>query len=156
MRGTTREIKPKNGFSVFSLSRPRWLAVLATHIPRRPKKKPLRGKKVDSAEKKLRLTQIMAHRVYQGWHSPTYGFLPRPPLSKAHCSGCGFLHATLRLRLRLHGCPQYAISDGGFAPCMQSAPLPPTAPSQPSHQSTIPSTPPSTKKNLTRDYPNSG
>ena len=29
----------------------------ATHIPRLPKKKPLRGKKVGSAEKKLRLTQ---------------------------------------------------------------------------------------------------
>ena len=27
----------------------------ATHIPRRPKKKPLRGKKVGSPEKKLRL-----------------------------------------------------------------------------------------------------
>ena len=38
-------------FSAFSRSRPRWLAVLATHIPRRPKKKPLRGKKVGFAEK---------------------------------------------------------------------------------------------------------
>ena len=34
-----------------------------------PKKKPLRGKKVGFAEKKLRLTQTMAHRVYQGWHA---------------------------------------------------------------------------------------
>ena len=42
-------------FSAFSRSRPRWLAVRATHIPRRPKKKPLRGKKVGFAEKKLRL-----------------------------------------------------------------------------------------------------
>ena len=45
-------------FSAFSLSRPRWLAVLATHIPRRPKKKPLRGKKVGFAEKKLRLWRL--------------------------------------------------------------------------------------------------
>ena len=42
-------------FSAFSRSRPRWLAVRATHIPRRPKKKPLRGEKVGFAEKKLRL-----------------------------------------------------------------------------------------------------
>ena len=47
--------KPKMCFSAFSLSRPRWHAVRATHIPRRPKKKPLRGKKVGFAEKKLRL-----------------------------------------------------------------------------------------------------
>ena len=32
----------------------------ATHIPRRPKKKPLRGKKVGFAEKKLRLWGIEA------------------------------------------------------------------------------------------------
>ena len=32
----------------------------ATHIPRRPKKKPLRGKKVGFAEKKLRLWGIDA------------------------------------------------------------------------------------------------
>ena len=51
--------KAENVFFALSLSRPRWLAVLATHIPRRPKKKPLRGKKVGFAEKKLRLTQKM-------------------------------------------------------------------------------------------------
>ena len=34
--------------------------MLATHIPRRPKKKPLRGKKVGFAEKKLRLWGIEA------------------------------------------------------------------------------------------------
>ena len=45
--------KAENGFSVFPQSRPRWLAALATHIPRRPKKKPLRGEKVGYAEKKL-------------------------------------------------------------------------------------------------------
>ena len=38
-------------FSAFSLSRPRWAASHPTHIPRRPKKKPLRGKKVGFAEK---------------------------------------------------------------------------------------------------------
>ena len=37
--------KAENVFFALSLSLPRWLAVLATHIPRRPKKKPLRGKK---------------------------------------------------------------------------------------------------------------
>ena len=47
-------------FSAFSRSRPRWLAVRATHIPRRPKKKPLRGEKVGFAEKKLRLWGIEA------------------------------------------------------------------------------------------------
>ena len=56
-RGTTSGINPENAFSVFSLSRPRWVASHPTHIPRLPKKKPLRGKKVGFAEKKLRLTQ---------------------------------------------------------------------------------------------------
>ena len=51
-------IKPKTSFRHFIPTRcSRWLAVLATHIPRRPKKKPLRGKKVGFAEKKLRLPQ---------------------------------------------------------------------------------------------------
>ena len=54
-RGTTSGINPENEFSVFSLSRPRWVASHPTHIPRLPKKKPLRGKKVGFAEKKLRL-----------------------------------------------------------------------------------------------------
>ena len=46
-------IKPKTSFRHFITTRcSRWLAVLATHIPRRPKKKPLRGKKVGFAEKK--------------------------------------------------------------------------------------------------------
>ncbi|MBS7372908.1 MAG: hypothetical protein KIG57_02360, partial [Muribaculaceae bacterium] len=33
-------------------SRPQWVASHPTHIPRRPKKKPLRGKKGGFAEKK--------------------------------------------------------------------------------------------------------
>ena len=103
-------------FSAFSLSRPRWLAVRATHIPRRPKKKPLRGKKVGSAEKKLRLSQKMAHRVYQGRHVPTRGDLPQPTLSKAHCFGYGFLQAALGCASLAWSCPRYAISDGEFAP----------------------------------------
>ena len=53
-------IKPKTHFQLYLHSRSRWLAVLATHIPRRPKKKPLRGKKVGFAEKKLRLWGIEA------------------------------------------------------------------------------------------------
>ncbi|MGM9840272.1 MAG: hypothetical protein ACI307_09415 [Sodaliphilus sp.] len=47
--------KAENSFSALSHSRPRWAASHPTHIPRRPKKKPLRGKKVGFAEKKLRL-----------------------------------------------------------------------------------------------------
>ena len=55
-RGTASGIKPKTSFQLNLHSRPRLHAVRATHIPRRPKKKPLRGKKVGFAEKKLRLT----------------------------------------------------------------------------------------------------
>ena len=52
-------IKPKTSFRhCIPILCSRWLAVLATHIPRRPKKKPLRGKKVGFAEKKLRLWGI--------------------------------------------------------------------------------------------------
>ena len=73
--------KAKNVFfGFFPLTPTVARCVLATHIPRLPKKKPLRGKKVGFAEKKLRLWLKMAHRVYQGWHIPTYGFLPRPTL----------------------------------------------------------------------------
>ena len=57
-------------FRLFPHSRPRWHALRATHIPRRPKKKPLRGKKVGSAEKKPRLPQTVGHRVYQGRYIP--------------------------------------------------------------------------------------
>ena len=39
--------------------------------------------KVGFAEKKLRLWLKMAHRVYQGCHIPTCGFLPRPTLYEA-------------------------------------------------------------------------
>ena len=35
-----------------------WVASHSTHIPRRPKKKPLRGKKVGFAEEKLRLWRL--------------------------------------------------------------------------------------------------
>ena len=44
--------KAENAFSFFSLSRPQWVALHPTHIPHRPKKKPLREKKVGFAEKK--------------------------------------------------------------------------------------------------------
>ena len=74
-------IKPKTSFRhCIPIRCSRWVASHPTHIPRRPKKKPLRGKKVGFAEKKLRLTQKMAHRVYQGWHVPTCGDLPQPTL----------------------------------------------------------------------------
>ena len=77
---------------------------------RRPKKKPLRGKKVGFAEKKLRLWLKMAHRVYQGEHVPTCGGLPKPTLSKAHCFGYGFLQAALGCASLAWSCPRYAIS----------------------------------------------
>ena len=73
-------IKPENSFSALSPLSPT-VARCARHShPSRPKKKPLRGKKVGSAEKKLRLTQKMAHRVYHGWHVPACGDLPQPTL----------------------------------------------------------------------------
>ncbi|MDD5818550.1 MAG: hypothetical protein PUE05_08540 [bacterium] len=34
--------------------------------------------------------------------------------SEAHCSGCSYLQAALGFASL--ACPQYAISDGGFAP----------------------------------------
>ena len=75
-----------------------------------------REQKVGSAEKKLRLSQKMAHRVYQGRHVPTRGGLPQPTLSKAHSFGYGFLQAALGCASLAWSCPRYAISDGGFAP----------------------------------------
>ena len=67
-------IKPKTSFRhCIPIRCSRWVASHPTHIPRRPKKKSLRGKKVGFAEKKLRLTQKMAHRVCQGCHVPTCG-----------------------------------------------------------------------------------
>ena len=47
--------KAKNVFFGFFPLSPTVARMRATHIPRRPKKKPLRGKKVGFAEKKLRL-----------------------------------------------------------------------------------------------------
>ena len=74
-------IKPKTSFRhCIPILCSRWLAVLATHIPRLPKKKPLRGKKVGFAEKKHAYSKKIAHRVYQGWDVPTCGGLPRPTL----------------------------------------------------------------------------
>ena len=89
-------IKPKTSFRhCIPILCSRWFAVLATHIPRLPKKKPLRGKKVGFAEKKLRLWQKMAHRVYQGWHIPTYdSCLNRP--SEAYGFGCCGLQSALQ------------------------------------------------------------
>ncbi|MDD6900656.1 MAG: hypothetical protein PUE25_02370, partial [bacterium] len=56
--------------------------------PSPPEEKAASRKKVGFAEKKLRLWQKMAHRVYQGWHIPTYdSCLNRP--SEAHRFGCG-------------------------------------------------------------------
>ena len=65
--------KAKNKFSALSPLSPTVGCFAPTHIPRLPKKKPLRGKKVGFAEKKLCLTQKMAHRVCQGCHLPTCG-----------------------------------------------------------------------------------
>ena len=57
----------------------------------------------------------MVHRVYQGWCVPTYGDLPQPTLYEAHLYGCAGSKLRFKLRLSL-ACPQYAISDGEFAP----------------------------------------
>ena len=90
MRGTTSGIKPENEFSVFPLSRPRWLAVLATHIPRLPKKKPLRGKKVGFAEKNCAYSTYSIVFVDK-WVNCLFGSFPHP-----FCGGggrvpvCGF------------------------------------------------------------------
>ena len=85
----------KTRFQLYHLSRPRWLAARATHIPRRPKKKPLRGKKVGSAEKKLRLWQKWCIVCIKGSMSlPMVACQNRP--SEAHRFGCGFLQAALQ------------------------------------------------------------
>ena len=93
-------IKPKTSFRhCIPIRCSRWVASHPTHIPRRPKKKPLRGKKVGFAEKKLRLPQTVGHRAYQGWHIPTCGDLPQPTLrgsslwlrrAPSGASGCAF------------------------------------------------------------------
>ncbi len=91
-RGTVSGIKPENSFSALSRSRPRWHALRATHIPRRPKKKSLREKKVGFAEKKLCLTQkwrIVC--IKGGMFLPVITCHNRP--SEAHCSGLRCLQA---------------------------------------------------------------
>ena len=71
--------------------------------PSPPEKKAASRKKSRLRRKKLRLTQKMAHRVYQGWHVPTCEWLATtdPPrftapaaLSPSYASGFAF---------RLHG-----------------------------------------------------
>ena len=70
-------MKPKTSFRRSIPTRyTRWAASHPTHIPRRPKKKPLRGEKVGFAEKKLRLwlagLQCMA-TLGGGWIHPLVG-----------------------------------------------------------------------------------
>ena len=107
-------IKPKTSFRHFIPTRcSRWLAVLATHIPRRPKKKPLRGKKVGFAEKKTAPAAKNGASCVSRVGCPYLWILATtdPPRLFA----LGFAISKLRFRLRLSlawSCPQYAISDG--------------------------------------------
>ena len=55
-RGTASGIKPENSFSALSPLSPTVASSARHSHPSPPEKKPLRGKKVGSAEKKLRLT----------------------------------------------------------------------------------------------------
>ena len=97
-------------FSAFSLSRPRWHAVRATHLPRRPKKKPLRGKKVGFAEKNFAYRKQLGIVRIKGGISLPDGFTPQS--TEAHRFGFGGLQAALGFASLAWSCPQYAISDG--------------------------------------------
>ena len=88
----------------------------ATHIPRRPKKKPLRGKKVGSAEKKTapdaKKWRIVC--VKGGIFLPMI-LATTDPLEALHS---GYAISKLRFRLRLSlawSFSQYAIGDGGIS-----------------------------------------
>ena len=96
-------------FRLFSHSRPRWHALRTTHIPRRPKKKPLRGKKVGFAEKKRAYRKKWRIVCIKGGMSLLWWLATTDPL-EAHCFG----FAVSRLRLSLANCPRYTISDGRF------------------------------------------
>ena len=130
----------KTSFQLYLHSRPRWVASHPTHIPRRPKKKPLRGKKVGFAEKKLRLWGLACAPAGGGIEGRAQNIAPLQLIRCliVECGGmepcvptCEWLATTdpprltapasaiskLRFRLRLSlACPQYAISDGRFAP----------------------------------------
>ena len=86
-------------FSAFSLSRPRWHAVRATHIPRRPKKKPLRGKKT---------TPIACRIKSCSWTGAGGGMAvmePLPRKNSASCAGAIFCARTFNV-----------LSDSGIQP----------------------------------------
>ena len=59
------------------------------------------NKKSASPKIKLRMTQKMAHRVYQGWHVPTCGGLPQPTLSRLTALAATVSKLRFRLRLSL-------------------------------------------------------
>ena len=114
----------------------------ATHIPRRPKNKPLRGKKVGFAEKKLRLPQKMAHRVYHGWCIPTCEWLATtdPPRLTALAAAVSKLRSASP---SLAWSPQDAISDGDLLALTSFCSLP-------SHSSHHPSKPHQIKQSLSK------
>ena len=71
--------------------------VLATHIPRLPKKKPLRGKKVGFAEKNFAYRKQLGIVLIKGGISLPDGFTPQPTLRGS--SLWLRLQAALRFRL---------------------------------------------------------
>ena len=109
-------IKPKTSFRHCIPTRcSRWVALHPTHIPRRPKKKPLRGKKVGFAEKKSRLQQC------EGTSDESLTLacvcslklLPQPTLSRLTALVAAYcLQAVLGFALL--ACPQFAIYGGGL------------------------------------------
>ena len=141
-------IKPENSFSALSPLSPT-VARCARHShPSRPKKKPLRGKKVGSAEKKLRLTQKMAHRVYQGDMSLPVGICHDRPsrgswlwLRRAPSCASGFAFRLLRVA---HNMPS------PMATCSPSHLSHPTFCSLPPHSSHHPYKPHQIKQSLSK------
>ena len=84
-RGTTSGIKPENEFLGFPRSRQRWGAKQPTHIPRLPKKKPLRGKK--SASPKINCAYSLQNWIL--WCQPLkeydFGVVNNISFNKQNC-----------------------------------------------------------------------
>ena len=73
--------------------------------PSPPEEKVASRKKSRLRRKKLRLMQKMAHRVYQGWHVPTYEWLATTDPLEAHRFGFGGLQAALGFASLEWSCP---------------------------------------------------
>ena len=141
-------IKPKTSFRHCIPTRcSRWHARRATHIPRLPKKKPLRGKKVGSAEKKTapdaKKWRIVC--VKGGIFLPMI-LATTDPLEALHS---GYAISKLRSPApRLHGFAHNKPSP--MATCSPSHPSHPTFCSLPSHSSHHPSKPHQIKQPLSK------